>query len=58
VRVVAYLDANTGSMLIGAVAAGMAGVGVAFRVGWKRFKGFFSRKGTPEEAGAPAADDA
>jgi len=35
---VAYLDPGTGSMLIGAVAAGAAGVGVAMRSTFGRFR--------------------
>ena len=39
-----YLDAGSGSMLVGAVAAGAAGVAVAAKVGWRRMTGVF-RKG-------------
>jgi hypothetical protein len=58
VRVVAYLDANSAGQLMAAVAAGVAGIGVVFRVGWRRFKGVFTRKETPEETAASAADEA
>ena len=64
-----YLDASSGSMLVGAVAAGAAGVAVAAKVGWRRVSGVFSRKGDDVESGdvvdvtedsvepgAPAAD--
>ena len=64
-----YLDASSGSMLVGAVAAGAAGVAVAAKVGWRRVSGVFSRKGDDVasgdvvdvtedsvEPGAPAAD--
>ena len=64
-----YLDASSGSMLVGAVAAGAAGVAVAAKVGWRRVTGVFSRKGDDVEAvdvtdaaedsvepGTPAAD--
>jgi hypothetical protein len=63
-----YLDASSGSMLVGAVAAGAAGVAVAAKVGWRRVTGVFSRKGDGLEAadtasavdavepGEPAAD--
>ena len=40
-----YLDASSGSMLVGAVAAGAAGVAVAAKVGWRRMTGVFSKKG-------------
>jgi hypothetical protein len=69
VIVFGYLDASSGSMLVGAVAAGAAGVAVAAKVGWRRVTGVFSRKGDdidagdvtdtgadPVEPGAPAAD--
>lgn len=39
-----YLDAGSGSMIVGAVAAGAAGVAVAAKVGWRRMTGAF-RKG-------------
>ena len=37
--IVAYLDANSGSLIVSALAAGTAGVGVVARVGWRRLKG-------------------
>jgi len=40
-----YLDASSGSMLVGAVAAGAAGVAVAAKVGWRRVTGVFGKKG-------------
>lgn len=40
-----YLDAGSGSMVVGAVAAAGAGVAVAAKVGWRRVTGAFSRKG-------------
>lgn len=45
-----YLDASSGSMLVGAVAAGAAGVAVAAKVGWRRMTGVFSRKGDDLES--------
>ena len=45
-----YLDASSGSMLVGAVAAGAAGVAVAAKVGWRRMTGVF-RKGDDLETG-------
>jgi hypothetical protein len=54
----AYLDAGTGSMVVGAVAAGVAGAGVAVRstIGKLRRK----NKGATDGAtpGADEADDA
>jgi len=44
--VIAYLDAGSGSMIVGVVAAGAAGVGVAVRSGLSRFK----RKGKGSDA--------
>jgi hypothetical protein len=50
IRVFGYLDASSGSMLVGAVAAGAAGVAVAAKVGWRRVTGVFSRKGDDLES--------
>ena len=49
-RTIAYLDANSGSLIAGAIAAGAAGFAVFFKQGLHRFTGVFKRK--------PAADDA
>lgn len=35
---ISYLDAGTGSMIITAVAGGIAGIGVAFKMGLARLK--------------------
>ncbi len=51
-----YLDAGSGSMLVGAVAAGAAGVAVAAKVGWKRVTGVFSRKDDDVESDESAED--
>lgn len=57
---VAYLDANSGSLLASALAAGTAGVGVAVRVGWRRVKGKVGRGQADAEHGtdevAPATE--
>ena len=45
-----YLDASSGSMLVGAVAAGAAGVAVAAKVGWRRVTGVFGKKGDDLES--------
>lgn len=50
-----YLDAGSGSMLVGAVAAGAAGVAVAAKVGWRRMAGVFGKKGEALEP-APSTD--
>ena len=50
-----YLDAGSGSMLVGAVAAGFAGVAVAGKVGWRRMTGAFAKKGATVES-IPTAD--
>ena len=57
-RFVAYLDANSGSMIAGAVAAGFAGVAVLFKVGWRRLVMMVSpkaRREAREAASAPTA---
>jgi len=55
----AYLDANSGSLIVSALAAGTAGVGVAGRVAWRRVKSKVSRGGDDQAAvddEAPAAE--
>ena len=50
--ILAYLDANSGSLLVSALAAGFAGVAVIFKFGWQRVTRPFrsSRKeGTTKE---------
>jgi len=43
-----YLDAGTGSMIVTALAGGIAGIGVAFKMGMSRFKAKFSSKGSSD----------
>ncbi len=67
-RLVAYLDANSGSLIASAIAAGFAGIAVVFKVGWRRVVAFFSPKAraaakadaaaSATDAPAAAADDA
>lgn len=45
-----YLDAGTGSMIITAIAGGIAGVGVAFKMGLQKFKRKITGKGAPESS--------
>ena len=40
----AYLDANSGSIIVAAAAGGLAGIAVLFKFWGHRFLGFFSRK--------------
>ncbi|HVM40669.1 MAG TPA: hypothetical protein VM618_07835 [Acidimicrobiia bacterium] len=40
----AYLDAGSGSMIAQAVVAGLAGVAVVARVGWRRMMSLFRRR--------------
>lgn len=63
----AYLDAGSGSMIAGAVAAGAAGMAVAAKMGWRRVTGKFSKGGedetvasvdSSEDAEAEAVEDA
>ena len=60
-RVLGYLDAGSGSMVVGAIAAGAAGAVVAAKVGWRRMAGAFTRKGdaleSPAGPGASGAVD-
>lgn len=43
-QMLAYMDATTGSMVMAALAGGMAGVAVLIRLYWHRFMGIFSKK--------------
>lgn len=54
--IVAYLDAGSGSMLVGAVAAAGAGVAVAAKVGWRRVTGKLSGKKTAEAESTAEAE--
>jgi hypothetical protein len=42
--VLAYLDANSGSLIASAIAAGFAGIAVVFKLGWSKTIGLFSPK--------------
>jgi hypothetical protein len=50
VLMIAYLDAGTGSMLVGAVAAGAAGVGVAVRGAFGRLRRGRNAPAEPEDS--------
>jgi hypothetical protein len=59
---IGYLDAGTGSMVAGAIAAGAAGVGVVAKSAWMkvspRRKKKASDEGTSAEADTTAPEDA
>jgi hypothetical protein len=58
---IAYLDANSGSLIASALAAGFAGIAVVFKMGWSRTIGFFSpkkRKAAKEAIAASQAAEA
>jgi hypothetical protein len=57
VRFTAYLDANSGSMFMAALASGVAGIVVVFRLFWHRITGVFSPR-RRAEAKAMAAQTA
>jgi len=48
--VLAYLDANSGSLIASAIAAGGAGVAVAAKMKWQQFRKPFSKRGATDEA--------
>ena len=52
---IAYLDAQTGSMIAAAFAGGAAGIGVLLRMYGNRFMGVFSKK-RREQARLDAAE--
>lgn len=54
----AYLDANSGSLIASAIAAGFAGIAVVFKVGWRRTLAMVSPKKRAEAKAAAAAQTA
>jgi hypothetical protein len=54
----AYLDANSGSLIASAIAAGFAGIAVVFKLGWGKTIGFFSPKARRAAKEARAAEAA
>jgi hypothetical protein len=56
VKVLAYLDAGSGSMIASAVAAGFAGIMVVIKMGFGRVFGALSPKKRREMAAAKAAE--
>ena len=54
-RTIAYLDANSGSLIAGAIAAGAAGFAVFFKSGLRRFTSVFKRKQPVQDSPATAA---
>ena len=52
-----YLDAGTGSMIITAIAGGVAGIGVAAKMGMARLKSRVTGKPMPEQESS-SDDDA
>ena len=55
---IAYLDANSGSLIASAIAAGFAGIAVVFKMGWSRTIGYFSPKKRRAAKEALAAEKA
>jgi hypothetical protein len=56
----AYLDPNSGSILLQVLLGGLAGVALSFRMFWENIKGFFSfgrRKEAEPETEDAAAND-
>ncbi|CAN5858069.1 hypothetical protein BH24ACT3_BH24ACT3_14510 [soil metagenome] len=56
-KLVAYLDAGAVSLVISALAAGVAGVAVVIRMGWRRFLGLFSARHRVERRSGQEADE-
>ena len=47
--VLGYLDAGSGSMILQALAGGVAGIAVVGRLYWRRLKRVFVRRGPDDE---------
>lgn len=56
-HLLAYLDAGSGSVILQAIVAGVAGGGVVARLYWSRVKRFFARAGRQETAGSQTIAD-
>ncbi len=56
--VLSYLDAGSGSLIISAIVAGFAGIGVIFRMGRNRVAGVFSPARRAEARAAKAGSSA
>ncbi len=53
----AYLDANSGTMLLQIVLGGLGGLFVFAKLFWHRIRTFFSRRGSPTaQEAAPQTD--
>lgn len=57
-RVLGYLDAASGSLVVSAIVAGFAAVGVFFRMGARRAKMLFSSKARAENRAQKEAAEA
>lgn len=56
----AYLDPNSGSILLQVLLGGLAGLALSFRMFWENIKAFFSfrrKKETPAETSDAATND-
>lgn len=53
-RSLAYLDAASGSLIVSAIAGGLAGIAVVFKMGFRRFTALFS----PKQRAALKAEEA
>jgi uncharacterized protein (DUF2062 family) len=49
-RMLAYLDAASGSMVVQAILAGAAGAAVVLKLGWRRVTSPFRRRSTAQVA--------
>jgi hypothetical protein len=58
VRMLAYIDAGSGSIIASAVVAGVAGGGVAIKSGLRRLTGRGKKNATTTEPEIEATDDA
>ncbi len=56
-RVLAYLDASSGSLIASALAAGFAGIAVVFKMGWSRTLGVLSPRRRRAARAAATTDE-
>lgn len=55
-RILAYLDPGAGSMVVQAVVAGVAGVAVVAKLGWRRLTSRIPRGSAPEREDRSSTD--
>ena len=56
-KVLLYIDPGTGSIVLQAIVAGIAGVSLFIKFGWRRMFRFFGIKKNDKNDASPGSDD-